>query len=83
MLTEIDAELTAPDKREDDHPKAACTLMASKRYGRYLSTDRHGRPKLDAAMVKAAEKLDDKFVVLINDDTLSAEDVRSRIRPAR
>jgi hypothetical protein len=52
VLTEIEAELTALDKRTDDHPKAACTLMASKRYGRYLSTDRHGRPKLDAAKVR-------------------------------
>ena len=75
VLKEIEAELTALDKREDDHPKAACTLMASKRYGRYLSTDRHGRPKLDAAKVRAAEKFDGKFVVITNDDTLSAEDV--------
>jgi transposase len=75
VLMEIEAELTALDQREDDHPKAACTLMASKRYGRYLSTDRHGRPKLDAAKVKAAEKFDGKFVVITNDDTLSAEDV--------
>jgi Transposase DDE domain len=75
VLVEIDAELTALDKREDDHPKAACTLMASKRYGRYLSTDRQGRPKLDTAKVKAAEKFDGKFVVITNDDTLSAEDV--------
>lgn len=75
VLTEIEAELTALDKRTDDHPKAACTLMASKRYGRYLSTDRHGRPKLDAAKVKAAEKFDGKFVGITNDETLSAEDV--------
>jgi hypothetical protein len=75
VLMEIDAELTALEKREDDHPKAACTLMASKRYARYLSTDRRGRPKLDAAKVKAAEKFDGKFVVITNDDTLSAEDV--------
>jgi Transposase DDE domain len=75
VLTEIEAELTALDLREDDHPKAACTVLASKRYGRYLSTDRHGRPKLDAAKVKAAEKFDGKFIVITNDDTLSAEDV--------
>jgi transposase len=75
VLMEMAAELTALDKREEQHPKAACTLMASKRYGRYLSTDRHGRPKLDAAKVKAAEKFDGKFVVITNDDTLSAEDV--------
>lgn len=75
VLTEIEAELTALDKRADDHPKAACTLMASKRYGRYLSTDRHGRPKLDAAKLKAAEKFDGKWVVITNDETLTAEDV--------
>jgi transposase len=77
VLVEIKAELATLDKREDDHPKAACTLMASKRHGRYLSTDRHGRPKLDAAKVKVkvAEKFDGKFVVITNDDTLSAEDV--------
>src|SRR4051794_33016193 len=49
--------------------------MASRRYGRYLSTDRHGRPKLDAAKVKAAEKFDGKWVVITNDETLTAEDV--------
>ena len=75
VLTELAAELTALDKREDDHPKAECTLIASKRYGRYLSADQHGRAKLDAAKVKAAEKFDGKFVVITNDDTLSGEDV--------
>jgi Transposase DDE domain len=75
VLMEIETELAALDKREDDHPKAACTLMASKRYGRYLSADRQGRPKLDSAKVKAAEKFDGKFVVITNDATLSAEDV--------
>ena len=35
-----------------------------------------GRPKLDAAKVKAAEKVDGKWVVITNDDdTLTAEDV--------
>jgi len=49
--------------------------MASRRYGRYLSADWRGRPLLDAAKVKAAEKFDGKFVVISNDDTLSAEDI--------
>ena len=49
--------------------------MASRRYGRYLRTDRHARPKLDAAKVKAAEKFDGKWVVITNDETLTAEDV--------
>ena len=75
VLAELNAELTLLDEREEDHPKAACALMASCRYGRYLSTDRHGRPKLDAAKVKAAEKFDGKWVVITNDETLTAEDV--------
>jgi transposase len=75
LLVELDAELTLLEQRQDDHPKAACALMASRRYGRYLSADWRGRPKLDAAKVKAAEKFDGKFVVITNDDTLSAEDI--------
>ncbi len=62
-------------QREEDHPKAACALLASRRYGRYLRADWRGRPQLDAAKIKAAEKFDGKFVVITNDDTLSAEDV--------
>ena len=75
VLAELDAELRLLDNRDEDHPKAACALMASRRYGRYLSPDRRGRPKLDEAKVKAAEKFDGKFVVITNDETLSAEDV--------
>jgi transposase len=75
VLAEIDEELAALRQRADDHPKAACALLASRRYGRYLETDYLGRPKLDAAKVKAAQKFDGKFVVITNDDTLSAEDV--------
>src|SRR3954467_7859431 len=75
LLVELDAELALLESREDDHPKAACALMASRRYGRYLSADWRGRPQLDAAKVRAAEKFDGKFVVITNDDTLSAEDV--------
>jgi transposase len=75
VLVELDAELTLLDNREEDHPKAACALTTSRRYGRYLNADWRGRPKLDAAKVKAAEKFDGKFVVITNDDTLSAEDV--------
>src|ERR1700722_12342676 len=75
LLIELNAELALLEQRQDDHPKAACVLMASRRYGRYLSEDDRGRPRLDAAKVKAAEKFDGKFVVISNDDTLSAEDI--------
>ena len=75
LLRELGAELALLDNRADDHPKAACALMASRRFGRYLSADWRGRPQLDLAKIKAAEKFDGKFVVISNDDTLSAEDI--------
>ena len=59
----------------DDHPKAACRLVSSKRFGPYLAQDDHGRPYIDLARVKAAERLDGKFVLTTNDDTLSVADI--------
>jgi hypothetical protein len=75
VLQELCAELNLLREREADHPKAACELLASRRYARYLTPDYTGRPRLDAAKIKAAEKFDGKFVVITNDDTLSAEDI--------
>jgi hypothetical protein len=71
LLVKLNAELALLEQRQEDHPKAACELMASRRYSRYLTEDGQGRPHLDTAKVKAAEK----FVVISNDDTLSAEDI--------
>src|ERR1700750_2184654 len=75
VLAELCAELNLLREREADHPKAACELLALRRYGRYLTTDYTGRPRLDAAKIKAAAKFDGKFVVITNDDTLSAADI--------
>ena len=43
VLIELTAELNLLRERKDDHPKAACTLLTSRRYGRYLSADYLGR----------------------------------------
>jgi hypothetical protein len=59
----------------DDHPKAACRLVASKRFGPYLSQDDQGRPSIDRTKVRRAAQLDGKFVLTTNDDTLSAADI--------
>ena len=75
VLAELSSELRLLADRREDHPKAACALMASRRWRRYLSPDGHGRPQLDAAKVKAAEKFDGKWVVITNDETLSTDDV--------
>ncbi len=58
-----------------DHPRAACRLVASKRFGPYLSQDDHGRPYLDKDKIRRAEQLDGKFVLTTNDDTLSVADI--------
>ena len=63
------------DRLASDHPKAACRLVASKRFGPYLSQDGHGRPYIDRDKVRRAERLDGKFVLTSNDDTLSAGDI--------
>jgi hypothetical protein len=74
VLALLAAELELLAARDDNHPKAACHLLAAQRFARYLTTDTSGRPRLDPAKVKAAERLDGKFVVTTNDDSLTAED---------
>jgi hypothetical protein len=74
VLEALRAELALLAERDEDHPKAACQLLASRRFGRYLSMDAAGRVRLDSAKIKAAERLDGKFVVTTNDDSLTAED---------
>lgn len=63
------------DRLAGDHPKAACRLVASRRFGPYLSLDGQGRPFIDRDKVQRAEQLDGKFVLTTNDDTLSVADI--------
>lgn len=74
ILEMIEAELVALAKRKDDHPKAACRLMASQRFRPFLGQDEKGRPFIDRKKVEADERFDGKWVVTTNDDSLSAED---------
>jgi transposase len=75
LLELVRAELAVLDVRQADHPKKACELMASRRFGRYLRMDARGRLSLDTTKVAAEAKYDGKFVVTTNDDTLDAADV--------
>jgi transposase len=43
LLEVVRAELAALDVRQADHPKKACELMASRRFGRYLRMAARGR----------------------------------------
>ena len=76
MLDELATELESlREDHERGHSKRVCALRASARYGRYVRLTRTGLPKIDRAKIKAAERLDGKFVVHGNDDILSAEDL--------
>ena len=57
------------------HTKACCALLSHPAYGRYLRTDRNGRPRIDRARVREEARLDGKYLVRTSDDTLSAADV--------
>ena len=75
ILEGLRLELEALERNPDDHPKRACQLLASKRYGRYLRKTPTGKLRIDAKAIKRAEKMDGKYVLLTNDDTLHTEDV--------
>jgi transposase len=76
VLKELEAELEAlRTQRGASHSKRVCELRASGRYGRYVRLTRADAPRINKAEVDAAERLDGKFVVHSNDDTLSAADL--------
>lgn len=76
VLKELRAELfSLRDCSPQAHTKRVCSLRASRRYGKYLRLTRTGKPVIDQAKVRAQERLDGKFVVHSNDDTLNAEDI--------
>jgi hypothetical protein len=75
LLALVRAELAALDARQADHPKKACELRASRRFGRDLMMDARGRRSLDTKTVAAAAKDAGQFVVTTNDDPRDAEDV--------
>jgi len=76
LLKELEAELVAlKDLDSQSYTKRVFELVASRRYGRYVRRTKTGKLRIDRSAIKSAEKLDGKFVVHSNDDTLSAEDM--------
>jgi hypothetical protein len=75
ILAALRQELARLDPQAPEHSKRACNLVASKRYGRYLARGPGGRLTIDAAAVQRAARMDGKYVLLTNDDTLTPEDV--------
>lgn len=57
------------------HSKRTCELLTSRRYGRFLRQSSGGALAIHRAAVCAEARLDGKWVVTSNDDSLSAEDL--------
>ena len=76
VLAELAAELESlKETTSGSHSKRVCELRASGRYGRYIRLTPSGQPRIDQDNVQTLAKLDGKFVVHSNDDTLNAADL--------
>jgi transposase len=75
IIKELEAELALLNKSDKNHPKKACKLLSSRRFGPYLEQLKSGRLKIDKKKILSEEKRDGKYVLITNDDTLSPEDV--------
>jgi len=75
VLATLRQELARLDPPAPEHPKRACELVASQRYGRYLLRGPGGRLTINQEAVKRAARMDGKYVLLTNDDTLTPVDV--------
>ena len=58
-----------------NHPKRACQLLSSRRYGGYLRTLKNGELRLSKEAIREKEKRDGLWVIHTNDHELSAEDL--------
>ena len=73
VVKELEQELA----KHSDHTATArwaIDLLASGRYKRYLTVDDQGRIRLDRKAVRDAAKLDGKWVLQTNDDTITVDD---------
>jgi transposase len=76
VLAELEQELASVGSgRAGPHPKRACELMASRRYGPYLRKLKNGRLKVNKGAVRERERRDGLWVIRTNDEELSAEDL--------
>src|SRR5215831_6945537 len=76
VLAELAAELASlRELAGDGHTKRVCQLRASGRYGKYLRSPKGGQVEVDPTKVRVEERLDGKFVLHTNDDSLCPEDL--------
>jgi hypothetical protein len=75
VLVALAQELDGLDPQAPDHTKRACELVASKRYGRYLRRGPGDQLAIDQGAVTRAARMDGRYVLLTNDESLTSEDV--------
>ena len=71
VLSELDAEL----QTLAGHPKRACRLFSSGRYGSYLRKLKNGEPRINRMAIREKVKRDGMWVIHSNDEEMSAEDL--------
>lgn len=79
VLAEID-KMLASHKDDRATSKWAIELLASPRWGRYLRVGRSGKVVVSQDAIRKAERMDGKWVLITNDDTLSVEDAATGYR---
>jgi Transposase DDE domain len=75
VLAALRQELDRLDPQAPGHTKRACELVASRRYGRYLRRGPGGQLAIDQGAVTRAARMDGRYVLLTNDESLPPEDV--------
>ncbi len=73
LVAMLENEL-AKHKNHDATAKWAIGLLASRRYGRYLTISKTGEIRIDRAKIREAGRYDGKWVLQTNDDSISLED---------
>ncbi|MEW5899892.1 MAG: IS1634 family transposase [Acidobacteriota bacterium] len=72
---EVLEELREELRRLRSHPKRACQLFSSHRYGPYLRQLKTGALRLNKKAIREKEKRDGLWVIHTNEEELSAEDL--------
>jgi len=75
VVRELEAEFAKHHADRAARRRWVAELRSSGRYGRYVRLDARDELQIDREAVREAEKLDGKWVLITNDDTLSPTDV--------
>jgi hypothetical protein len=75
VVRELEDEFAKNHADRDAKRKWVAELRASGRYGKYLRLDAKGQLVIDRDAVRDAERLDGKWILITNDDSLSPEAV--------